>query len=76
MSVNLPLAGDGFVGFVLQTVGLFAIGGTALSAARSRRAREGERPGARRPYAEYATLAGAAFGVVGFFVLYAVQEVS
>jgi len=64
------------VGFVLQSAGLFAILGTA-SAMGERRSRRGDRRGLPpKPYAEYATIAGAGIGLLVFLVLLLIQEVS
>lgn len=64
------------VSFVLQSAGLFALLGTA-GAVGERRSRRADRRGLPpKPYAEYATIIGAAGGLLVFLALLLIQEVS
>jgi len=62
--------------FVLQGAGLFAILGTVLGVIEQRTRRADRRGQPLRPYAEYGTIVGLVVGLLAFFVLVLIQEVS
>lgn len=64
------------IGFVRQSTGLFAILGTAWAVTEERGRRRSKRGRSQRPYAEYGTIVGAVAGLLGFFLLLGMQEVS